>query len=56
MNSSQLVPGKVPSDSIKKVLKSVTFHTDATDLGDVEDFVILDSLKESRNLYQSLKD
>jgi len=49
-----IVPGKVPSDSIKKVLKSITLHTDVLELGDVEDFIILDSLKEE-NLYQSLK-
>ena len=49
-----IVPGKVPSDSVKKVLKDVTLHTDTLVLTDVDDFVILDSLKEA-NLYQSLK-
>tara|TARA_B100001758_G_C18416982_1_gene620999 strand:+ start:19114 stop:20097 length:984 start_codon:yes stop_codon:yes gene_type:complete len=53
-NLFSMVPGKVPSDNIKKVLKNVTMHTDAPVLADVEDFVILDSLKE-QNLYQSLK-
>ena len=53
-NIFSMVPGKVPSDNIKKVLKSVTLHTDVPALADVEDFVILDSLKEA-NLYQSLK-
>jgi hypothetical protein len=48
------VPGKIPSENIKRVLKSVTLHTDVTALAEVDDFVILDSLKEE-NLYQSLK-
>jgi len=48
------VPGKIPSENVKKVLKSLTLHTDTPLLADVEDFVILDSLKE-QNLYQSLK-
>ena len=49
-----IVPGKVPSENIKRVLKSVTLHTDVTVLTEVDDFVILDSLKHE-NLYQSLK-
>lgn len=49
-----IVPGKIPSENIKKVLKSVTLHTDVTVLTKVKDFIILDSLKEE-NLYQSLK-
>ncbi|MBE18164.1 MAG: hypothetical protein CMH79_05330 [Nitrospinae bacterium] len=49
-----VVPGKVPSANIKKVLKSVTLHTDVPVLAEVEDFIILDSLKE-QDLYQSLK-
>tara|TARA_R110002051_G_scaffold156272_1_gene228099 strand:- start:494 stop:1477 length:984 start_codon:yes stop_codon:yes gene_type:complete len=49
-----IVPGKVPSANIKKVLKSVTLHTDVPVLADVDDFIILDSLKE-QELYQSLK-
>ena len=49
-----IVPGKVPSENIKRVLKNITLHTDAPELGDVKDFIILDSLKEE-NLYQSLK-
>ncbi len=53
-NKFSLVPGKVPSDSIKKVLKSVTLYTDVPILTNVEDMVILDSLKEI-NLYQALK-
>ena len=50
-----IVPSKVPSESLKKVLKDITLHTDADTLAACEDFVILDSLK-SMNLYQSLKD
>lgn len=49
-----LMPGKIPTDSVKRVLKDLTLHTDAETLADCEDFVILDSLK-SVNLYQSLK-
>ena len=49
-----LVPGKTPSDNVIKVLKDMLLHTDATTLDEVEDFIILDSLKEC-NLYQSLK-
>jgi hypothetical protein len=49
-----IVPGKAPSDSVRKVLKDMALHTDAVTLVSVEDFVILDSLKEL-NLYQSLK-
>ena len=50
----KIVPGKAPSDSVKKVLYSMQNYTDAVKLDDVEDFVILDALKEV-NLYQSLK-
>ena len=53
-NKFNVLPGKLPSDSVKKVLKDMSFHTDAKKLADVEDFVILDSLKQM-NLYQSLK-
>jgi hypothetical protein len=53
-NKFNVLPGKLPSDSVKKVLKDMSFHTDAEKLDDVEDFVILDSLKQM-NLYQSLK-
>ena len=49
-----IVPGKSPSDNIRKVLKDMSLHTDAETLVDCEDFVILDSLK-NLNLYQSLK-
>lgn len=49
-----IVPGKLPSDNIRKVLKDMSLHTDAKTLTSCEDFVILDSLK-NLNLYQSLK-
>ena len=49
-----LVPGKTPSDSVIKVLKDMSMHTDAETLVDCDDWVILDSLKQL-NLYQSLK-
>lgn len=53
-NKFNVVPGKAPSDSVRKVLKNMSLHTDVEKLSDIEDFVILDSLKEM-NLYQSLK-
>ena len=49
-----IVPGKSPSDNIRKVLKDIALHTNAETLVSCEDFVILDSLK-NLNLYQSLK-
>lgn len=49
-----LVPSKLPSDSLRKVLKNITLYTDVLELRLVDDKVILDSLKEA-NLYQSLK-
>ena len=49
-----VVPGKSPSDNIRKVLKDMSLHTDAETLVSCEDFIILDSLK-NLNLYQSLK-
>ena len=50
----KIVPGKSPSDNIRKVMKDMTLYTDAESLDKVEDFIILDSLK-NMNLYQSLK-
>ena len=50
----KIAPGKTPSDSVKKVLHNMLQYTDSKKLDKVEDFVILDSLKEI-NLYQSLK-
>ena len=49
-----IVPGKSPSDNIRKVLKDMALHTDAETLASCDDYVILDSLK-NLNLYQSLK-
>lgn len=49
-----LVPGKTPSDNVRKVLKDMSLHTDADTLESCDDFIILDSLK-ALNLYQSLK-
>ena len=49
-----LVPGKTPSDNVRKVLKDMSLHTDAETLESCDDFNILDSLK-ALNLYQSLK-
>ena len=49
-----IVPGKTPSDNIRKVLKDMALHTDAETLVSCEDFIILDSLK-NLNLFQSLK-
>tara|TARA_R110001592_G_scaffold315323_2_gene591319 strand:+ start:101677 stop:102669 length:993 start_codon:yes stop_codon:yes gene_type:complete len=50
-----IVPSKIPSDTLRKVLKNITLYTDAKELDLVEDKIILDSLKEI-GLYQSLKD
>lgn len=49
-----IVPGKSPSDNIRKVLKDMSFHTDAKTLAACDDETILDSLK-NLNLFQSLK-
>ena len=50
-----IVPTKVPSESLKKVLKLIPNHTQEKELSNVDDNVILDCLHEI-NLYQSLKD
>ena len=42
-----VVPGKAPSDSVRKVLKDMSMHTDAPTLQECDDFIILDSLKFS---------
>ena len=47
-----VVPGKTPSDSVRKVMKDMTLYTDERNLDKVEDHIILDSLKHM-NLYQS---
>jgi len=49
-----IVPGKAPSDSVRKVLKVMSLNTNKRKLADVEDDVVLDSLRDM-NLYQSLK-
>jgi len=49
-----IVPGKAPSDNIRKVLKHLSTVTVSEKLSDVSNDVILDALKEF-NLYQSLK-
>ena len=53
-NKFSLVPGKTPSDNIRKVLLDMSFNTDAETLAICDDHVILDSLK-NLNLFQSLK-
>jgi len=53
-NKFNVVPGKAPSDSVRKILKNMSLYTDAVKLADVDDKIILDSLIEF-NLYQSLK-
>ena len=49
-----VVPGKAPSDNVRKVLKEMSLRTEVEKLSQVGDYIILDSLKEM-NLYQSLK-
>ena len=49
-----LVPGKTPSDNIRKVMKKMVEFTHEQRLKYVRDHVVLDALKEM-NLYQSLK-
>lgn len=53
-NKFALVPGKTPSDSIRKVMMSMVEFTHEQELKNVRDHVILDALKKM-NLYQSLK-
>ena len=48
-----VVPGKAPSDNIKKVMKDMSLYTDAETLADCSDQA-LESLK-TLNLFQSLK-
>ena len=49
-----VVPGKSPTDNVRKVLKNIAMYTTVAKLEDVKDSIILDSLKDM-NLYQSLK-
>jgi hypothetical protein len=50
----KIVPGKTPTDSVRKVLHILSEKTDAAKLEDIDDQLITDVLKEV-NLYQSLK-
>ena len=50
-----IVPTKVPSESLKKVLKLISNHTEEKELSNVDDTVILNCLHEVY-LYQSLND
>jgi len=54
-NQFVLLPAKLPSESLRKVLKLIPNHTEEKELSKVDDNVILDCLHEV-NLYQSLKD
>ena len=53
-NDFALLPGKIPSDSLRKVLMLIPNHTEKKELSKVDDNVILDCLHQV-NLYQSLK-
>lgn len=53
-NKFKIVPGKTPSDNVKRVLKAMSQETDAEELDDVKDDLIIQHLKY-QNLYQSLK-
>jgi len=50
----KIVPGKTPTDSVRKVLHIISEKSSTEKLADVPDSVIIDVLKEV-NLYQSLK-
>jgi len=54
LNKFNIVPGKSPSDNIIKVMKDMLLYTKEKDLDDINDSIILDSLKHM-DLYQSLK-
>lgn len=54
LNKFNIVPGKTPTDNIRKVMKDMSLYTSETDFNNIKDSVILDSLK-NMNLYQSLK-
>ena len=53
-NKFKITPGKAPSDNVRKVLKAMSQETDAEELDDVKDELIIQHLKY-QNLYQSLK-
>ena len=50
----KIVPGKTPTDNVRKVLHMIYEKSQVAKLKDIDDTVILDVLKEV-NLYQSLK-
>ena len=50
----KIIPGKTPTDNVRKVLHIVSERSTAKKLADVPDSIIVDVLKEV-NLYQSLK-
>ena len=54
-NQFVLMPSKLPSDSLRKVLNQISLNTELTELSLVDDAAILKALKEI-GLYQSLKD
>ncbi len=54
-NQFVLLPAKLPSESLRKVLKQIAANAAHKELSKVSDQTILDSLKEI-GLYQSLKD
>jgi len=53
-NKFNIIPGKLPSDNIKRVMKDMYCYTKEKDLDKIEDKIILNSLKY-QNLYQALK-
>jgi len=54
-NKFILMPSKMPSDTLCKVLKNIKLYTDLKKLSLVNDKIVLNSLKEV-GLYQSIKD
>ena len=54
-NQFILMPSKLPSDSLRKVLNQISLNTKVTELSLVDDAAIAKALKEI-GLYQSLKD
>ena len=54
-NQFVLMPSKLPSDSLRKVLNQISLNDKITELSLVDDAAILKALKEI-GLYQSLKD
>ena len=54
-NQFVVLPAKLPSDTLRRVLKNIILYTDVIELSLIDDNIILDSLHEI-GLYQSLKD